>query len=1063
MNVVSGSPPAMERLADPAKRTAPPKPSDSALSVDRPFPGLRPFAFADRSFFFGRESQIFALYRLIENGRFVAVVGSSGSGKSSLVLAGLCGLLEEETEDPNGPAWVRLDMRPGGAPIKRLAAALSRLPSELANLAGLPANNSEEDAVRLEARIDYRLRQSSFSLESALVEAGGLSGRHLLLIVDQFEELFRFGLAGLGQRRSSVEEAKARDEAIQFVEILLDADRRRLPNVHVLITMRSDFIGDCAYFHGLPEAVSATQYLVPNLTRGQLVDAIREPILKAGATIEPELVERLLNDCDDELDQLPVLQHCLMRLWDQAGAATAKQGGGRRLTRQTYDDVGRMAEALSRHADEVLGQCAGKELAVEQAFRALSEIDREGRATRRALRFDKLLAETGVDEVELRAVLDRFRASSCSFLVPPPSVAAALAADDRVDIGHETLLRRWKTIAGKTEPVDPKTGKPPPGWLAEERSDGQRYHTLVSLLDGETGGERATLTDPERTKAWWESLPRTAAWADRYGGRFDAVKKLIDDGIEAKRRSLEAERRSRRNRWIAAALLAVGVVGAGFLGMSQHEARQREIAAQETLRQEEVDKSSMKSAKTLLEDVLHAYTDKSLDVAGAESLAAISGQFLANVRASIKTSAADLLWAQALNVDADLEATLKNNQKSLALAKQAEDAAALLTELNPNAQESLQALYDAQIRIGNALSGLGGEHKADALKEYNAAIEVATKIDSLSGEDQGEDDVIDAHMKIGDVYKDRDLKQYSEARNEYQSGLAACLAALAKRPDSFILLRDKGKAFFRIAELLRTEKTSGTFDEARAFYRQASEVQQALVTRNAQEALASQKAPDSSLKSNLAATYTNWGLLEKTDGDLKVALEKLQQGVALDEELAESEPGNPLWQGYVTPNYLPIAQILDQLNRPEEALAYYQKYYEATRTIAYRAHGPGRSKAMKDFAEAAKLLGDHSTGLARIEAYRSTIRIYGRMIDDPSVANVAAEQFELLSSFARGFDENNNWPDAQAAHRVAMKIAVFNYVKNPEEKDWRDKAEAAERALVQAQVKADTAPVGSPH
>ena len=83
-----------------------------------------------------------------------------------------------------------------------------------------------------------------------------------------------------------------------------------------------------------------------------------------------------------------------MRLWDRAGVASAD--GPRRLTRQTYDDIGRMTELLSRHADEILRQCAGKELAVEQAFRALSEFDREGRAIRRALRFDKLLAETGV-------------------------------------------------------------------------------------------------------------------------------------------------------------------------------------------------------------------------------------------------------------------------------------------------------------------------------------------------------------------------------------------------------------------------------------------------------------------------------------------------------------------------------------------------------------------------------------------------------------------------------------------------------------------------------------------
>ena len=145
--------------------------------------------------------------------------------------------------------------------------------------------------------------------------------------------------------------------------------------------------------------------------------------------------------------------------------------------------------------------------------------------------------------------------------------------------------------------MDPKTGRPPPGWLAEEQIDGQRYHTLVSLLDGAAGGERATLDDPERTKDWWEHLPRTAAWADRYGGKFDQVKKLIDDAIEAKRRS-------RRNRRLTAALGVVIVLGAGRLDVDR--ARKSAAAAnrQEKRRQEDVDSSAMTSAKTLLEDVL---------------------------------------------------------------------------------------------------------------------------------------------------------------------------------------------------------------------------------------------------------------------------------------------------------------------------------------------------------------------------------------------------------------------------------------------------------------------------
>ena len=418
-------------------------------------------------------------------------------------------------------------------------------------------------------RIEYRLRQSSFSFESALDEAGGLGGRALLLVVDQFEELFRFGLAGVGLRRPGIEETRAREEATQFVQIILDADRRRLEDVHLLVTMRSDFVGDCAYFHGLSEAVSATQYLVANLTRRQLEEAIRRPIEKAGGVIEPQLVQRLLNDCGAEFDQLPVLQHCLMRLWDRAGVASA--GGPRRLTRQTYADIGRMSEALSRHADEILRECAGKEMAVEQTFRALAELDREGRATRRVLRFGQLLAETGVSESDLHAVLDRFRATTNSFLVPTPSIAPRLAPDDRVDIGHEALLSRWKKIAGDPEGT---TGRPATGWLREEQLDGQRYRTLISLLDGKAGGEKATLADPDTTKRWWESRPRTAAWAQRYGGQFERVKQFIDESIAAKRRS-------RRNRLAGAFAIAGCVVAAGvwFAEQQMTEARLRREAS----------------------------------------------------------------------------------------------------------------------------------------------------------------------------------------------------------------------------------------------------------------------------------------------------------------------------------------------------------------------------------------------------------------------------------------------------------------------------------------------------
>jgi hypothetical protein len=422
----------------------------TALSHVRPFPGLRPFGFADHPFFFGRDDQVYAVYRLLDRSRFIAVVGTSGGGKSSLVRAGLLPLLHQETIESGGRNWKCFELRPGDSPVSSLTDAL----------AGPPPVGSDENKCAIYAarreRIAYAFRHSSFGLVEAIPDLDDVEGCSILVLVDQFEELFRFSSIDRTANRDPAEEARRREEAAQFVQLLLEASRSQESKVHVLITMRSDFIGDCARFHGLPEAVSATQFLVPSLTRDQREEVIRKPIEKAEATIDGALVERLLNDSNDEFD-LPVLQHCLMRLWEKAGLAAsptdiaAAPAGSdtsapatptpRHLRLEHYDEVGRIARALSLHADAIMASLPGLEVAVEQSFRALSDVDKDGRATRRALTFQRLLEETGVPEDELRQVVDRFRGEDCSFLVPPPSIEATLTATTRVDVGHEALLR----------------------------------------------------------------------------------------------------------------------------------------------------------------------------------------------------------------------------------------------------------------------------------------------------------------------------------------------------------------------------------------------------------------------------------------------------------------------------------------------------------------------------------------------------------------------------------------------------------------------------------------------
>lgn len=517
------------------------------LSLDRPFPGLRPFEFADREFFFGRQDQIYALYSLLDLSRFIAVIGSSGSGKSSLVRAGLLPLLNDEEN------WRFVTMHPGDEPLLQLTDALMTL---------VPDDGTDADKTRREIRhrrIELALRRSSFGLSVALEEIPNLGDRSLLIVVDQFEELFRYAGTVGASLRKRVADTLWRDQAAHFVQLLLEAARSSDRPIYILLTMRSDFIGDCARYNGLPEAVSAAQFLVPSLKRDEREEVIRKPIEKVGATIEPELVERLLNDIGPELDQLPVLQHCLARIWDRAGKT-------RHLTLKDYDAVGKIGGALSQHANEVMRSLPGLELGVEQVFRALSDRDKEGRATRRALKFDRLLAETGIPKDELVKILDRFRAEDCSFIFPSKAAVPTLGDDTRIDVVHEALLRRWDAISAEDT-----------GWLAAEEADGRFYRALLALLEGAATSEKVTLPldQVEWRWKWWNTRPRTAAWAERYGGHFESVVKLFNDSRAAlaaeiarrqaaERRELEAARlEARRTRtWLmlSSAIAAVAII-----------------------------------------------------------------------------------------------------------------------------------------------------------------------------------------------------------------------------------------------------------------------------------------------------------------------------------------------------------------------------------------------------------------------------------------------------------------------------------------------------------------------
>ncbi len=194
-----------------------------------PFPGLRAFLTEEDYLFFGREEQVNELLSRLRQYRFLSVLGASGSGKSSLVRAGMLPALEGGAMTSAGSHWEIGVMRPGGNPVQNLAKALFEM----------DLYDFEEDEAIF--HLQATLKRSGLGLVEAIKQSEIEEGANLLIVVDQFEELFRFSRSGQSQD----------EQAAAFVKLLLEASRQSEIPIYVAITMRSDYIGDCAQFPDL--------------------------------------------------------------------------------------------------------------------------------------------------------------------------------------------------------------------------------------------------------------------------------------------------------------------------------------------------------------------------------------------------------------------------------------------------------------------------------------------------------------------------------------------------------------------------------------------------------------------------------------------------------------------------------------------------------------------------------------------------------------------------------------------------------------------------------------------
>ena len=458
-----------------------------------PFPGLRPFEEEEDILFFGREKQIDELLRKLRTSRFLAIIGSSGSGKSSLVKSGLLPSLHSGLMSGVGSQWRVALFRPGNDPIGQLNEVLCKN-------GVLRDNQSPEDMETNMAINETILRRSNLGLIESYKQSGLDKRNNLLVLVDQFEELFRFS-------KYEKDSREGKRDSVAFINLLLQASEQKEVPIYVVFTMRSDFLGDCTEFRGLPEAINEGQYLVPRMTREERREAITGPIAVGGATITPALLNRLLNDVGDNPDQLPILQHALMRTWD---AWKRKKRPELPLDIEDYESIGTITEALSQHAEEAYSELSSdKEQQIcEKIFKELTDKGGLAHGIRRPRLLSELSAAAGVPAADVVKVIEIFRKPGRGFLVP--AAPAQLTENSIIDISHESLMRVWKRLIT---------------WLEEEEESAQVYLHLCEAVNLYETGKGGLWRDPELQIAikWKAEQNTNAAWASRYNPYYDKV------------------------------------------------------------------------------------------------------------------------------------------------------------------------------------------------------------------------------------------------------------------------------------------------------------------------------------------------------------------------------------------------------------------------------------------------------------------------------------------------------------------------------------------------------------
>ena len=598
--------------------------STSLDAVERrnPFPGLRSFKYEESHLYFGRDNQIEIVLNKLVQHRFVAVVGTSGIGKSSFLYCGLFPTLFGDYQTDYSNKWEIFTFRPGESPIKNLAQSITNEAVK---------NNPELDP-EMTFNVEYStLTSSSMGLVDAFRGKFDKYQKNYLIFVDQFEELFRFKDI----------DTNTTEETLAFIKLLLTATEQSEVPVYVALTMRSDFIGDCSQYPNLTNAINKSQFLIPQMTRNEKKAAVEGPVRVMGADIDERLVQQILNDVGDNADQLPIMQHALMRTWDYWEQSAIHNEP---ISTGHYEAIGGMKTALEVHANEAFNELNDEQKKLcERIFKTITIKGDDGRRIRRPTKLSEIAAIAERPIEDCIAVIDNFRRADRTLLMPPQEVP--LTEDSVIDISHESLMRIWGMLIF---------------WVDEEADFVKEYISWAQAAENHQSGQGGLLrgADLQLAIAKRDEKKPNLAWGIRYHPAFERTMSFLDFSKKSEDEERKnKERLKKRNRKIFQAIFAficiimVGALIASYIAYeAQQEAgKQAKIAADKAVEADKQAKNAAKQAAIAAEKEKEAIGEQKKAVAAAKRAdrqAAIAAQKANEARIASNEARANLKVAE---------------------------------------------------------------------------------------------------------------------------------------------------------------------------------------------------------------------------------------------------------------------------------------------------------------------------------------------------------------------------------------------------------------------------------